>query len=235
MRAELHTWNRLSCPSGSGNFFIWLFSCLSSVVLSIIKTNNLHIRRRFITPPETDCISISYAKAHIVVPGGIRSTFCARMPPVPFLCPCKPRNLKNMDEMNRIRKITLTGLLLLFALLPLAAQERTDTVYTFRFVTGNDMFYVPFSGNDKELARLEECVERYRQEILAGKIPLHVDGWCTAGESEADNLAMAKVRSNRVKSELIIRQELTEACFITRNHLLQSSAKRKNHVLSPNR
>ena len=72
--------------------------------------------------------------------------------------------------------------------------------------------------NWQELARLEECVERYRQDILAGKIPLHVDGWCTAGESEADNLAMAKVRSNRVKSELIIRQELTEACFVTKNH-----------------
>ena len=108
--------------------------------------------------------------------------------------------------------------MLLFVLLPLAAQEKPDTVYTFRFVTDKDMFYVPFSGNDKELARLEECVERYRQEILAGKIPLHVDGWCTAGESEADNLAMAKVRSNRVKSELIIRQELTEACFVTKNH-----------------
>ena len=123
-----------------------------------------------------------------------------------------------MDEMNRIRKITLTGLLLLFVLLPLAAQEKPDTVYTFRFVTDKDMFYVPFSGNDKELARLEQCVERYRQDILAGKIPLHVDGWCTAGESEADNLAMAKVRSNRVKSELIIRQGLTEACFVTKNH-----------------
>ena len=108
--------------------------------------------------------------------------------------------------------------MLLFVLLPLAAQEKPDTVYTFRFVTDKDMFYVPFSGNDKELARLEECVERYRQDILAGKIPLHVDGWCTAGESEADNLAMAKVRSNRVKSELIIRQELTEACFVTKNH-----------------
>ena len=119
--------------------------------------------------------------------------------------------------MNIIKK-TITGLMLLFVLLPLAAQEKPDTVYTFRFVTDKDMFYVPFSGNDKELARLEECVERYRQDILAGKIPLHVDGWCTAGESEADNLAMAKVRSNRVKSELIIRQELTEACFITRNH-----------------
>ena len=113
--------------------------------------------------------------------------------------------------MNIIKK-TITGLLLLFVLLTLAAQEKPDTVYTFRFVTDKDMFYVPFSGNDKELARLEECVERYRQEILA------VDGWCTAGESEADNLAMAKVRSNRVKSELIIRQGLTEACFVTKNH-----------------
>ena len=119
--------------------------------------------------------------------------------------------------MNIIKK-TITGLLLLFVLLTLAAQEKPDTVYTFRFVTDKDMFYVPFSGNDKELARLEQCVERYRQDILAGKIPLHVDGWCTAGESEADNLAMAKVRSNRVKSELIIRQELTEACFVTKNH-----------------
>ena len=119
--------------------------------------------------------------------------------------------------MNIIKK-TITGLLLLFVLLPLAAQEKPDTVYTFRFVTDKDMFYVPFSGNDKELARLEECVERYRQDILAGKIPLHVDGWCTAGESEADNLAMAKVRSNRVKSELIIRQGLTEECFVTKNH-----------------
>ncbi|OUO24246.1 hypothetical protein B5F91_00935 [Bacteroides sp. An322] len=115
-------------------------------------------------------------------------------------------------------KKTITGLLLLFVLLPLAAQEKPDTVYIFRFVTDKDMFYVPFSGNDKELARLEECVERYRQDILAGKIPLHVDGWCIAGESEADNLAMAKVRSNRVKSELIIRQGLTEACFVTKNH-----------------
>ena len=54
--------------------------------------------------------------------------------------------------MNIIKK-TITGLMLLFVLLPLAAQEKPDTVYTFRFVTDKDMFYVPFSGNDKELAR----------------------------------------------------------------------------------
>ena len=119
--------------------------------------------------------------------------------------------------MNIIKK-TITGLLLLFALLPLAAQERTDTVYTFRFVTGNDMFYVPWNGNDKELARLEACVERLKERIFAGEIPVRVEGYCTSLGSEVDNLTMAKIRSNRVKSELITRQGLTEACFVTKNH-----------------
>ena len=123
-----------------------------------------------------------------------------------------------MDEMNRIRKLTLTGQLLLFALLPLAAHERTHTVYTFRLVTRTDMFYVPWNGNDKELARLEACVERLKERIFAGEIPVRVEGYCTSLGSEVDNLAMAKIRSNRVKSELIIRQGLTEACFVTKNH-----------------
>ena len=69
------------------------------------------------------------------------------------------------------RFILTMVLAVLLSLLPLAAQEKPDTVYTFRFVTDKDMFYVPFSGNDKELARLEACVERYRQDILAGKVP----------------------------------------------------------------
>ena len=117
----------------------------------------------------------------------------------------------------RIQRIILT-LLFLSTLLPLSAQERTDTVYVFRFVPEKDMFYVPFSGNDAELARLEACVERHKGDILAGKTPLHVDGYCNSAASEADNLAIAKLRSNRVKSELITRQKLTEACFVTRNH-----------------
>ena len=119
--------------------------------------------------------------------------------------------------MNMIKK-PLTGLLLLFALLPLAAQERTDTVYTFRFVPGRDMFYVPWGGNDKELTRLETCVMQWKTQILAGDIPVQVDGHCTSGDSENDNLATAKIRANRVKSELITRQGLREECFTTRNH-----------------
>ena len=54
--------------------------------------------------------------------------------------------------MNIIKK-TITGLLLLFVLLPLAAQEKQDTVYTFRFVDNKDMLYVPYSGKHKEKSR----------------------------------------------------------------------------------
>ena len=103
-------------------------------------------------------------------------------------------------------------------LLPLSAQEKGDTVYTFRFVSDRDMFYVPYGGNDAELERLMRCVEQYSADILSGETPLYVDGYSTAGQDEAENLAMSRVRSNRVKSELIVRQKLTEDCFITRNH-----------------
>ena len=80
------------------------------------------------------------------------------------------------------------------------------------------MFYVPYGGNDAELERLMRCVEQYRADILSGETPFYVDGYSTAGHDEAENLAMSRVRSNRVKSELIVRQKLTEECFITKNH-----------------
>ena len=98
------------------------------------------------------------------------------------------------------------------------AQQKTDTVYTFRFVPQKDMFYVPWNGNDTELARLLECIERNRTDILDGRLPLLVDGYCNSLGSETENLATAKIRANRVKSELIIRAEIKEENFITRNH-----------------
>lgn len=119
--------------------------------------------------------------------------------------------------MSKTLRTIATAICALF-LLPLSAQEKGDTVYTFRFVSDRDMFYVPYSGNDTELARLEECIGNHRTDILDGKLPLYVDGYSTAGQDEAENLAMSRVRSNRVKSELIVRQQLTEECFITRNH-----------------
>ena len=104
------------------------------------------------------------------------------------------------------------------AAFPAFAQQKTDTVYTFRFVPQKDMFYVPWNGNDTELARLLECIENSKATIFDGKLPLLVDGYCNSLGSEAENLATAKIRANRVKSELITRAEIKEENFITRNH-----------------
>ena len=110
------------------------------------------------------------------------------------------------------RKITFLTLFLWLMTLtfPVIAQQKADTTYTFRFVPQKDMFYVPWNGNDTELARLLECIENNKTTIL--------DGYCNSLGSEAENLATAKIRANRVKSELIIRAEIKEENFITRNH-----------------
>ena len=118
------------------------------------------------------------------------------------------------------RKITFLTLFLWLTAVtfPVIAQQKADTTYTFRFVPREDMFYVPWNGNDTELARLLECIENNKTTILDGKLPLLVDGYCNSLGSEAENLATAKIRANRVKSELIIRAEIKEENFITRNH-----------------
>ena len=104
------------------------------------------------------------------------------------------------------------------AAFPASAQQKTDTVYTFRFVPQKDMFYVPWNGNDTELARLLERIENNKTTILDGKLPLLVDGYCNSLGSEAENLATAKIRANRVKSELITCAKIKEENFITHNH-----------------
>ena len=118
------------------------------------------------------------------------------------------------------RKITFLTLFLwlMTVTFPGIALQKADTTYTFRFVPQKDMFYVPWNGNDTELARLLECIENNKATILDGKLPLLVDGYCNSLGSEAGNLATAKIRANRVKSELIIRAEIKEENFITRNH-----------------
>ena len=109
-------------------------------------------------------------------------------------------------------------------IVPVFAQEKADTTYTFRFVPQKDMFYVPLDGNDRELARLLECVRRNKDSILGGSLPLYVDGYCNSLDSEKENLRMAAIRSNRVKSELIVRGGIKEECFITKPHAKSHAA-----------
>ena len=118
------------------------------------------------------------------------------------------------------RKITFLTLFLwlMTVTFPVIAQQKTDTTYTFRFVPQKDMFYVPWNGNDTELARLLECIENSKATIFDGKLPLLVDGYCNSLGGEAENLATAKIRANLVKSELITRAKIKEENFITHNH-----------------
>jgi len=118
---------------------------------------------------------------------------------------------------RKIHFLTLF-LWLMTATIPVIAQQKADTTYTFRFVPQKDIFYVPWNGNDTELARLLGCIENYKATILDGKLPLLVDGYCNSLGSEARNLATAKIRANRVKSELITRAKIKEENFITHNH-----------------
>ena len=121
------------------------------------------------------------------------------------------------------RKITFLTLFLwlMTVTFPVIAQQKADTTCIFRFVPQKDMFYVPWKGNDTELARLLEYIENNKATILDGKLPLLVDGYCNSQSSEVKNLATAKIRANRVKSELITRAKIKEENFITRNHVTE--------------
>ena len=120
--------------------------------------------------------------------------------------------------MNKRTYLLILFLWLTAAVSPVFAGQEADTTYTFRFIPQKDMFYVPLDGNDRELARLLECVRRNKDSILGGSLPLYVNGYCNSLDSEKENLRIAAIRSNRVKSELIVRGGIKEECFITRNH-----------------
>ena len=87
-----------------------------------------------------------------------------------------------------------------------------DSLYCFRFVRGKGMFYVLYKGNGQALERLMVLIGMHREDILSGNIPVFVEGFCPDRKT-------ARERSNRVKSEMILRGGLHEACFRTVNHV----------------
>jgi len=123
-----------------------------------------------------------------------------------------------------MKKITITLLLLCSFVLPGVTQNRDvtdnpeETIATFKFLHGKDMFFVPYGGNDVELSRLFNTVERFRKEITSGEIYVHVNGYSASMPTAKENLRLAFIRSNRVKSELITRRGLLEEHFRTKNH-----------------
>lgn len=118
---------------------------------------------------------------------------------------------------NMLKRLMLLFFLLLSALYG-GAQEKRDSVYEFRFVPQKDMFFVPYGNNRAELERLSALIAHYKEAVTNGRMPLFVDGYCRSMSGEAENRAVARTRANRLKSELILHQGLTEKCFVTHNH-----------------
>jgi hypothetical protein len=119
------------------------------------------------------------------------------------------------------QKILLACLLLFTAVSAVPAQQ-ADSVL-FRFIIRSDMFFL--RGNETELERLYNFTDKYRAEITSGQMPVRVDGYCL-------DLKIARIRSNRVKSELIVKKGLKEEHFITRNHAERYMGEKETVIVS---
>lgn len=73
-----------------------------------------------------------------------------------------------MYNMKNIKRI-FTAIAALMLLLPSYSQEKADSVYEFRFVSGNNRFFSPYKDNEMELARLMKCIELHKESITQEK------------------------------------------------------------------
>jgi hypothetical protein len=97
-------------------------------------------------------------------------------------------------------------------------QANNDSIVVFTFRANRDMFFVPYQNNEAELNRLLKIIRQYNAEIKEGRLPVYVSGYNYSSINQKRNLELAKIWSNRVKSELIVRRKLKEEHFITHNY-----------------
>jgi hypothetical protein len=122
-----------------------------------------------------------------------------------------------------MKRIWFAGLCLFLSVLSGYGQSSLDAVtgeklVVFKFPFQHDTFYIPYSGNDVELKRLYSYIEQYQEEISSGTVSLYVNGYCSSFGEDSKNLQTASLRSNRVKSDLILHKKLKEKNFVTANH-----------------
>ena len=117
--------------------------------------------------------------------------------------------------------------LLLITALLFIAQQPTDTTYIFRFVPNDDMFYVPWNGNDRSLHQLLNILEKNKKQLQAGQMYISVSSYAASANDILTSERMAYIRNNRIKSELITQGGLTEQMFVTDRAILSSYGKEK--------
>lgn len=93
---------------------------------------------------------------------------------------------------------------------------QNDTVL-FRFVPGKRMFWADYRGNRQSIERLQTLIREHKDAIFSGSEKVRVLGFCSSYGSVKENLAVAKNRSNQVKSYYIVHEGLKEEHFYTTN------------------
>ena len=115
--------------------------------------------------------------------------------------------------MYKRKLMTLLGCLVLC--FGLAARELPDSTRLFRFVPGNDMFYVPWNGNGETLDALLDSLRPYAPQLEAGQMYLCVSSYAPTGNDSIPSARMGYLRNSRVKSAFITMGGLTEEMFVT--------------------
>ena len=129
--------------------------------------------------------------------------------------------------MKKSKQLLLITALLFIWELPIIAQQPTDTTYIFRFVPNDDMFYVPWNGNDRSLHQLLNILEKNKKQLQTGQMYISVSSYAASANDILTSERMAYIRNNRIKSELITQGGLTEQMFVTDRAILSSYGKEK--------
>ncbi len=96
-------------------------------------------------------------------------------------------------------------------------QKSLSDTLLFRFVPGKQMFWADYKGNKEAIEGMSQLIQTNRSGIESGDIKVRVLGFCSSYGSVKENLAVAKNRSNQVKSYFIVHEGLKEKHFRTTN------------------
>lgn len=109
-------------------------------------------------------------------------------------------------------------ILLLWSSVAVGQTQVADSTVVFRFKVGKDMFWADYSTNRSELERMEVFLKGNRAKIRRGEKQITVHGYASSKPTTQENQTLARTRSNRVKSYLILMYSFREAFFRTTNY-----------------
>lgn len=99
-------------------------------------------------------------------------------------------------------------------------SDRPDTI-VFRFAPERRMFWYDYKGNATAIDSFARSVRQHKTAIESGDVKVRVLGFCASPGTKKERLAVAKNRSNQVKSYFIVHEGLKEEHFRTTNSTQQ--------------